>query len=149
MLSRPPLAAALLSTLVALAAGCATSLQPDPRRGGYALEARGRRLELSVLPGTRGRRFQGTITAHKGHLLGAIVSRVELKDRVAVEGDVVQFDLEPAAGVPDRIELAVSGGCVKLELLIDGRMIDHGVRRAGVRLDRRSGALVACGGGEQ
>lgn len=128
------------------ASGCASALRPDATRGGYAIEARGAQLALIVLPGARGRRFQGTIAPSRGgRLLGAIVARAELRERVALDGEVIQFDLEPSPSVPDEFNFAITNGCAKLELLIDGRAAESGVVRGrGVRLDRRGSSLMVC-----
>lgn len=148
-MNRPRVASWLaygLSVAIGLGAtGCASSLRPDSARGGYAIEARGTQLGLIVLPGTRGRRFQGTIAPSRGgRLLGAIVARAELRERVALDGEVIQFDLEPSAGVTDEFNFAITNGCAKLDLLIDGRSGESGVRGRGVRLDRRGNSLMVC-----
>lgn len=138
---------ALAAALALQLAGCATLTLPSADRGGYALGRRGRHLTLYVAPGARGHRFQGTIQAPKGRLLGAIVSRAELRDRVALEGEILQFDLEPAAGTADGFEFAVTSRCARLELLVDGRPGDLSVLGGGVRVERRGGALLVCGRG--
>ncbi len=136
---------ALCAALLLPLAGCATLTLPARDRGGYALGSRGRHLTLYVAPGARGHRFQGTIHAPKGRLLGAIVSRAELRDRVALEGEILQFDLEPGPDTADGFEFAVTSRCARLELLVDGRPGDLSVVGGGVRVERRGGALLACG----
>lgn len=129
--------------LVLAAAGCAATLQPPRPTGGYALTVDGRRVEVRVASGNKSRRFQGAIQASRGRLLGVIVLRPELRDRVALDGESIQFDLEPSAGAIDGFDFSVAG-CAKLELLIDGKTRPRMVRSRGASVEFREGGFTVC-----
>jgi hypothetical protein len=83
-------------------------------------------------------RFQGSVAGVHGGVLALALTRPELKDAIAAQGDAVQFDVESdAVGGRDGFDVKVAGGCARFDLYVDGR--HHADRiRMGPRLHRPS-----------
>lgn len=114
-----------------LVAGCAT-FDPhhpvvgpphiDEARGAYWVWFKGGAWHLRITPGGRGHRFQGSMAGAHGAVTELQLTRPELRDRIALVGDAVQFDLDGRRGAaPQGYDAKVAGGCARFDLYVDGR----------------------------
>jgi hypothetical protein len=77
-------------------------------------------LNVRITTGERGHRFQGSLTALNKAPLGQLeLDRPEMSQEVAVQGDSVQFDLEPGKGREEGFRVR-SEACVRFDLYVDG-----------------------------
>jgi hypothetical protein len=80
-------------------------------------------------PGGKARRFQGSVSGVRGSVADLSPTRPDLKDRVALVGDAVQFDVESGAGAPPLgFDARVLGGCANFDLYVDGQRRGEQVR---------------------
>src|SRR5262249_41418136 len=87
------------------------------------------RWSVRLVAGNRPHRFQGSLAGVRGGVVALVPTRPELKDRIAVVGDAVQFDVHAAAGgSPDGFAVRLAGSCARFDLLIDGRYHAEQVR---------------------
>jgi hypothetical protein len=78
-------------------------------------------LRISTAPG-KVHRFQGSLAGVGGGISELSLTRPELKDRVALVGDAVQFDVESADDkAADGFDVRVVGGCARFDLYFDGK----------------------------
>jgi hypothetical protein len=84
---------------------------------------------VRLQPGDGKHRFQGSVAGVHGGVLDLNLSRPELKDAVALQGDAVQFDVESTPPIgDDGFDLRVVGGCARFDLYIDGKHHPERVR---------------------
>jgi hypothetical protein len=77
-------------------------------------------LHVRVTSGERNHRFQGSLTALNKAPLGQLeLDRPEMSQEVALQGDSVQFDLEPGKGREEGFRVH-SDACVRFDLYVDG-----------------------------
>jgi hypothetical protein len=123
-----PAAASLLAAAVLALAGCATSegdreSRPPPSVDdppGYRVWFDEQWWHVRANGGGRLHRFQGTVSGLTGSITEVQPNHADLRDRVALVGDAVQFDFESTSGEPG-FDLTVAGGCVHLDLYLDGK----------------------------
>jgi len=148
-----------LLALVALCAGVAGCRSFDPKhplngapeldasRPGFWIWLSDDVWHVRASSGAQAHRFQGSVTGLNGGVTELAPTRLELKDRVAVVGDAVQFDLggpgPPPSGAADGFDLRVAGGCARFDLYLDGqrrpervRMGPRGLRPRHIPFDR-------------
>ncbi len=128
----------LLAVAAMLLAACSTFDPKHPLVGkpeinatlpGYWIWIEEGVWHLRLTPGGRLHRFQGSMSGVTGGVKELVPTRPELKDRIALVGDSVQFDVDSAA--PDGtagFDARVAGGCARFELLIDGHHKGEDVR---------------------
>lgn len=114
-----------------LAAGCATfdphhplvgRPQVDAARGAYFIWFAKDEWHLRIAPGHHGHRFQGSMAGVRGGVSDLDLTRPELRDRIALVGDAVQFDLEGRPGsAAEGFDAKVLGACARFDLYVDGR----------------------------
>ena len=82
-------------------------------------------------------RFQGSVAGVRGGVLDLALTAPDLKDRIALAGDAVQFDVESSARdhAPPGFDVRVAGGCARFDLYVDGRRHTDRVR-LGPRLQK-------------
>jgi hypothetical protein len=82
-------------------------------------------------------RFQGSVAGVHGGVLDLTLTRPDLKDAIALQGDAVQFDVSStAADGDDGFDLRIAGGgCARFDLYVDGHHHPERVRM-GPRLGR-------------
>src|SRR4051812_3995673 len=84
------------------------------QRTGYAVWYANGRWHLATISRAEPHRFQGSVSGLKGRAIELRSIRPELKDRVAVVGGGVNFDLETNPRAPTQeISMWVSGGCAR------------------------------------
>ena len=119
-------AGALIACALALSA-CATApadrrLETDSttsRAAGFRVWWKEGAWHLRAGGGTRPHRYQGTLSGTNGSVTSARPTDSALRDHVALVGDAVQFDFE--ATDDEGFDAEVAGGCVRLDLLLDGK----------------------------
>lgn len=125
---------ALVAGALALVAGCATvageretPLAPvTERAAGFRVWFEAGEWHLRAGGGNRVHRYQGTLAGTNGSVTSLRPTRSSLREHVALVGDAVQFDLEVSAG--EGFDAKVAGGCVRLDLLLDGKRRPDRVR---------------------
>jgi hypothetical protein len=81
------------------------------------------------MTGGKPHRFQGSLSGLHGGVIELTTTRPELKDRIAVVGDGVQFDVDANSAVEDGFDVQVAGGsCARFDLLVDGKYRPEHVR---------------------
>lgn len=123
----------LLAVAIALAlAGCRTFDPKHPLLGAPQITAGQPAYWLWVsdghwhlrITGSAGHvhRFQGSVAGVAGGIVELTPTRPELKDRIALVGDAVQFDVESSDAAPgDGFDARVVGGCARFNLYLDGK----------------------------
>lgn len=96
--------------------------QLDDARGAYFIWFADAGWHLRITPGHHGHRFQGSMAGVKGDVSDLELTRPELRDRIALVGAAVQFDLEESPkGAPEGFDAKVRGDCARFDLYVDGR----------------------------
>jgi hypothetical protein len=120
------------SLLVLLAASACSTFDPkhplvgkpaiDAGQPAYWIWIEDGLWQVRMTPGARAHRFQGSLAGVSGGVADLVPTRAELKDRVALVGDSVQFDVEAApADAATGFQARVVGGCARFELYVDGK----------------------------
>jgi hypothetical protein len=75
---------------------------------------------LRAASGAHAHRFQGSVMGLSGSVTDVQPTRPELRERVALVSDAVQFDIESQPSGTDGFDLRVAGGCLHFDLYLDG-----------------------------
>ena len=67
------------------------------------------------------RRFQGSIEGLSGGIVEVRTERSELREHVAQVGNSVQFDYDAEDRAPRGFDARSTGGCLRFDLLVDGK----------------------------
>lgn len=137
-----------------MAAGCATFDPKHPLVGepaiqpgqfGYWIWISDGTWHLRMIAGGRSRRFQGSMVGVNGSVAEIQLTRPTLKNRMALVGDAVQFDVDLTAGsAADGFDAKVVGGCARFDLLIDGQYKSEQVRLGPRRMTARRVPFERC-----
>jgi hypothetical protein len=101
-------------------------IQLDAQQPGYYVWFNDGTWQMRMVAGNAGHRFQGSLAVVRGHVAVLQVMRPELRDRIAVVGESVQFDVEGVPGELDGFATRLSGaGCARFDLYLDGRPVEH------------------------
>jgi hypothetical protein len=76
---------------------------------------------VRMTPGERAHRFQGSMSGVSGGVTDFAPTRPELRDRIALVGDSVQFDVDATTDGNLGFDARVAGGCARFELYVDGK----------------------------
>jgi hypothetical protein len=79
------------------------------------------RWHVRMTAGGRPHRFQGSLSGAHGGVVNLVTTRPELKERIAVVGDGVQFDVDASGDGVDGFDVQVAGSCARFDLLVDGK----------------------------
>jgi hypothetical protein len=101
---------------------------PSDSTAGYRVWTEGNVWHVEASPAGRPHRFQGSLTAVHGSTTELALSRAELRDRVALVGNAVQFDLESVGARPSDGFTVQVAGCARLDLYLDGHRRPDRVR---------------------
>jgi hypothetical protein len=77
-------------------------------------------LSVRVTSGEHGHRFQGSVSGIKGPLGPLQLERSGMAEQVAVDGDSVQFDLEPGKNAEEGFRVRVEHTCLRFDLYVNG-----------------------------
>jgi hypothetical protein len=84
---------------------------------------------LRFAAGNKPHRFQGSLAGVHGGVTLLAASRADLKDRIAVVGEAVQFDVDAAAQDLAGFDAQIAGGsCARFDLYVDGKYRPEQVR---------------------
>jgi hypothetical protein len=83
---------------------------------------------LRMTGGGKPHRFQGSLTGLNGGVIDLQITRPELRERIAVVGDSVQFDVDAVGEEENGFEAQVAGSCARFDLLLDGRYRSEHIR---------------------
>jgi hypothetical protein len=101
-------------------------------------------LHLRVTTGERGHRFQGSLTVLKGPLGLLELDRPSMAEQVAVQGNSVQFDLEPGRNADVGFRVYTEQACVRFDLYVDGAHRAERVHTGARRLSPRGVPFERC-----
>jgi len=112
-------------------AGCRTFDPKHPAVGrpaivrtqvGYSIWFDDGEWHVRFTPGEHPHRFQGSVAGVRGSVSELTPARPTLKDRIAMVGNAVQFDVDSANdNGSDGFEVRVLGSCASFDLLLDGK----------------------------
>jgi hypothetical protein len=133
-----------LLALALLLSGCRTFDPKHPLVGAPSVQAENLGYwvwfddgiwHVRMTAGQKPHRFQGSVAGARGGVLELRTTRADLKERIAVVGDAVQFDVDAAAMADEGFDVKIAGNCARFDLLLDGKY-----RAADVRLGPRASA---------
>jgi hypothetical protein len=75
---------------------------------------------VRLTTGEHGHRFQGSITGLHGPLGAVALERAGMAERVAAQGDSIQFDLDPPRGAEEGFRVRIDKNCARFDLYLDG-----------------------------
>ena len=83
---------------------------------------------VRVTGGGRPHRFQGSVGGVRGGVMDLVTTRADLKERIAVVGEGVQFDVDATGKDAEGFDVQVAGSCARFDLLVDGKYRPEHVR---------------------
>ena len=110
-------------------AGCAAMSAKHPLMGrahpvrgevGYWIWADDGWLNVRLTTNEHGHRFQGSITGLHGPLGALELERAGMAERVAAQGDSIQFDLDPPRNAEEGFRVRIEKNCARFDLYLDG-----------------------------
>jgi hypothetical protein len=117
----------------------------DAQQSGYWIWLDDGVWHVRMTPGGRPHRFQGSLAGLAGGVTELLTTHPELRDRIALVGDSVQFDVEEPAGATGAgFDARVAGGCARFELYVDGRHRAEQVRLGPRRLSPHRTPFERC-----
>ena len=100
----------------------------DERQAGYGVWHDGEVWRVRTTAAGRLHRFQGSVEGLSGGIVEVRTEGDELGDHVGQVGNSVQFDYEGATAAPRGFDARTTGGCLRFDLLLDGKRRPERVR---------------------